>query len=118
MCSMAADLRSSSATVACIASATDAKKIKPSPFLHGSGENFVEIISRSRKSLNHVTGPSFEQSGRPALRHFCHVRANEIVDLALFVAQRFTRRADNDDSTVGQNDFRRKNVIGSRAVNW
>ena len=46
------------------------------------------------------------------------MRANEIVDLALFVAQGFTCRTDNDDPTVGQNDFRRKNVIGSRAVDW
>src|SRR5207237_5588219 len=49
---------------------------------------------------------------------FCRGPANEIVDLALFIAQRCTCRTDNDDPTVGQNDFRRKNVIGSRAVNW
>jgi hypothetical protein len=37
MCSIADGLRFSSSTIACIASTTDAKKIKPSPFARGKG---------------------------------------------------------------------------------
>src|SRR6266567_1540027 len=53
MCSIAAGLRSRSSTVACIASSTDAKKIRPKPFSLGSGEIFssAEKIAASVPSL-------------------------------------------------------------------
>src|SRR5947209_1518115 len=44
------------------------------------------------------------------------MRAHESVDLALFVAQRFVLRTNSDYPAVRQNNFGRKNVIGSRAV--
>ncbi len=53
MCSMAAGFKSSSSTVACIASATEAKNIKPTPRCSGSGTIFssAEMIPASVPSL-------------------------------------------------------------------
>ena len=53
MCSMAAGLRSRSSTVACIASSTEEKKIKPRPLPAGSGEilSSAEKIAASVPSL-------------------------------------------------------------------
>src|SRR5437588_12956478 len=41
-----------------------------------------------------------------------------MVDLALFVAQGFVLRPNSDYPSVRQNNFGRKNMIGSRAVDW
>ena len=53
MCSIAAGFKSRSSTVACIASPTDAKKIRPKPVSPGSGEIFssAEKIAASVPSL-------------------------------------------------------------------
>ncbi len=50
---MAAGFRSSSSTVACIASATEAKKIRARPFCLGSGTIFssAEVMAASVPSL-------------------------------------------------------------------
>src|SRR5437868_4479673 len=53
MCSIADGFNSSSSTVACIASATEAKKTRPSPFSRGNGTIFssAEKIAASVPSL-------------------------------------------------------------------
>src|ERR1700738_5075040 len=112
MCSIADGLRSSNSTVACIASITEPKKMRPRPFSAGNAEifNSAEKIAASVPSLparisfrlfgarencskpfDPGAGPAFEQTRRPALGHFGSVSAHEIVDLVLFVEQRFVR---------------------------
>src|SRR5204863_520139 len=64
MCSIAAGLRSRSSTVACIASATDAKKMRPKPFSRVSGEilssaeKIVKLIEHDPRADAHTA--SFE----------------------------------------------------------
>src|SRR6266478_2816416 len=92
MCSIAAGLRSSRSTVACIASPTDAKKIRPKPFSRGNGEIFssAEKIAASvpslparmlEKSFDTVTRPAFDQAGRPPVGHLRRMFANDSEDL-------------------------------------
>ena len=137
MCSIAAGFRSSSSTVACIASATDAKKIRPKPFLAGqrrnfelsgknrgersfaAGENFSQIIRRAQEAFDAVSGPAFDQARRPSFGHF---RALPMQRVAQSCArsrceQRLVLATDFFDPSIGQHDFEREHMIGSCAVN-
>ena len=101
MCSIAAGCRSSSSTVACIASATEAKKIKPSPFARGNGticssaekiaanvpslpdKISVRLSGARAKRSTRVAAPSLQHSRRHPFRDFGGLRADELRDLLL-----------------------------------
>src|SRR5207253_8362799 len=122
MCSIAAGLRSRSSIVACIASATDAKKSRQT-FVAGQGrdlelrgenrcersfaacENVRQIIGSAQESFDAVARPAFDQSGRPTLGHLRPRRTNELLNLCTFIAQRFMARPNLFDATVGHDDL-------------
>src|SRR6266700_1749486 len=141
MCSIAAGLRSRSSTVACIASATDAKKTRPKPFARGSGEIFssAEKIAASvpslpakisLKSFGAVARPALQQTRRHPLRHFRGMFSNYFENLLpLSFERRHATVGEADsflyrcsgaygyNSSIGHHDFERKDMIGGRAVN-
>ena len=136
MCSIAAGLRSSRATVACIASATDAKKISPRPFFSGNGTifSFAEMMAASVPSLPHsrwlrlsgsphatvngVSRPALEQAGREPLGNLQPMEVNEVGHEFALLAQGVVLRPDLDGSPVRQHDFQFADMVGRRAVEW
>jgi hypothetical protein len=98
MCSIAAGSSASSSTVACIASATDAKKTRPRPFSRGSGTMFssAEQIAPSvpslaekisvrssgsrRKPLDAVSAPALQHAGRHPFGDLGGMPVHELCD--------------------------------------
>ncbi len=109
--------------MACIASVTEAKKIRPTPRSSGSGTifNSAEKIAASVPSLpaqngkqvcrvfrrprQRVARPAFQKSRRKTFGDLQRIERYQIFDQIALALQRVEAWADFDDFAVGEDDF-------------